>query len=123
MNSRDEKIMKLYGDGMLIKRIAVEVGMAANSVGQVLKRLGVERPSKPQKKNNPVDDAKVVALWDDGLSVSAISERVGAGPAVVRSVLNAAGKDIKGARRVRYDGRAGNARMSGNAFARMAWRT
>lgn len=123
MNPKHARIMELYGTGMLLKDIAADVGVAPNYVGVILKRLGVDRPSKPQKKRKSIDDADVVKLWDGGLSTSAIAERCGVPCPYVRSVLVRAGRDIKSVRRLRYDGRAGTAHRSGNAFARIARRT
>jgi len=103
----DEKMLRLYAAGVKIKDIAGEIGLAANTVGQRLKRLGVERPTKPQKRWYEFDDATAVELWDHGLSTSAIAERLGTSPERIGKALREAGRDIAGARRQRYDGDGG----------------
>jgi transposase len=117
--SRDEQIIALYAGGMLIKHIAAQVGMAPNSVGQVLKRLGVERPSKPQKKVKSYNPDDAVAMWDAGWSTSAIAERMRISQRRVAGILREAGRDIASARRHRYDGHC-NAIQRGGALQRMA---
>lgn len=122
---RRARIARLYEGGMLIKDIAAEVGLAANTVGVIIKEMGYERPAKPQKRVKAVDDADqcAVLMWDQGYSTSAISERLRLCRASVRRALRDAGRDIYSARRQRYDGVGGSARRSGNAFARIARRT
>lgn len=124
---RDQAILQLYGEGVLIKDIAVLVGMAANSVGMVLRRLGVERPAKPQKrwfgKEDPTQ--RIIALWKEGLCASQIAERIGESRGVVGGVLMRSGIR-KGQIRHRYDGIGGigrHGRGDRGAFARIARRT
>lgn len=123
MTERDAKILEMYQAGELIKSIAASVGMAPNSVGQVLKRLGVERPGKPQKRIKQYDENLVIQLWDGGLSTSAIAERVKLSRVTVVGLLRLAGREVDAARRVRYDGEGGTIARGGNAFARIARRT
>lgn len=125
MGGRDDEIARLYASGKLIKEIATTVGMAPNSVGQALKRLGFSRPGKPQRKIKDVDHDVICRLWDHGLSTAAIAERVQASRQHVASILVDRGYDIKAAHRQRFDGVAGSAsrRGSGNSFARIARRT
>lgn len=124
IEQRNARIRTLYDSGMLLKHIAAEVGIAPNYVGVILKKMGVERPSKPQKARKYVDATAVRKAWDDGLSVSAIAERYSVSDHLVRNALKAQGIDLASMpRRRRFDGEAGHGGRSGNAFARMARRT
>lgn len=120
---RDATILALYRQGLLLKVIAERVGMAPNSIGQVLKRHGIERPGKPQKKRTHIDADSVVSCWDAGRSTAAIAERFGVNRHHVIGILNAAGRNPRAAHRHRYDGAGGTIDRSGNAFARIARRT
>ena len=119
--SKSERIAELYRAGMMLKDIAVAVNMAPNSVGCVLKRMGFDRPSKPQKKWYNIDERAVVARWNDGLSTSAIAERYAVSAALVVKTLVRNGINVKSANRRRYDGE-GNAMMRGGGLARIARR-
>ncbi len=108
MTDRDTKILELYQSGLLIKAIAAEVGMAPNSIGSILKRLGVTRPTKPQKRwrGRPDDENIICELWKQGLCVSQISERLGTSFPVINRILSA--KKIRtGPPRHRYDSAVG----------------
>lgn len=123
-DERYARIRQLYECGMLLKHIAADVGMAPNSVGVVLKKLGVERPSKPQKTLKHIDPMSIKGAWDNGLAVSAIAERYSISDASVRSILKTNGIDVGSLPpRRRFDGEAGHGGRSGNAFARIARRT
>ncbi len=121
MTDRDQAVLKLYQQGLMLKDIAPQVGLSANYVGVILKRLGVERPSKPQKSSFRASNGEVVAGWEKGLSVSAIAERLGMSAANVSRILRDAG--IKKTHRHRYDGEGGCIARGKNAFARIARRT
>lgn len=128
IESRNARIRKLFDGGMLLKQIAVEVGMAPNSVGQILKRLGVERPSKPQKRwaGRESDDDKIKLLWSEGLCASQIAERIGVSRNAVSISLRALGLADKSAPRHRYDGIGGiggGTRRSSGRAANYARRT
>lgn len=123
VSARDQIILDLFASGMLIKNIALKVGMAANSVGIVLKRHDIPRPAKPQKSWKDVDEDKVHEVWDSGLSTSAIAERFGVDRARIIKILKARGVDPDSVRRQRYDGEGGTIDRSGGAFARIARRT
>lgn len=123
--AKDDEIKRLYGEGKLIKEIAVLVGMAPNSVGQALKRMGFDRPGKPQRKKRDIDEQDVCRLWSHGLSTSAIAERMRISQQSVGAILVKRGYDIASAHRRRFDSVEGSAsrRGSGGAFARIARRT
>ena len=123
--AKDDEIKRLYGEGKLIKEIAGLVGLAPNSVGQALRRMGFERPGKPQPKRHNIDERDVCRLWDHGLSTSAIAERMRISQKYVGAILVKRGYDIASAHRMRSDYVAGSAsrRGSGSAFARIARRT
>ena len=116
MTDRDQNILRRYQAGAKIKDIAAEVGMAANSVGQVLKRLGVERPSKPQKRWQGRDDQteQIIALWKHGLCVGQIAERTRNSEEVVGRILSEAGLRSMANPRHRYDGIGGIGRGRSN---------
>lgn len=97
MTEREQTILRLYGEGKMIIEIAAEVGLAPNYTGQILKRLGVNRPSKPQKKVKPVDHQGIIKCWDEGLSTSAIAERYGLNQRTIGAALKQAGRDIASA--------------------------
>lgn len=120
LQDRNEKIITLYESGMLIKDIAKEVGMAPNSVGVILKRLGVDRPSKPQKKLVEIDGDKVKTLYESGLSTSAIAERLSVTERMIADNLRSQGVKLDGRRR-RYDGEGGTI-TKGGALQRIARR-
>lgn len=89
VTDRDAKILDLYREGKMMKEIAAEVGMAANSIVSVLRRLGIERPTKPQKRwrDRPDDIDDVKALWNEGLCASQIAERLGRSQNTVQTIL------------------------------------
>lgn len=130
MTERDQTILQLYHAGTKLKDIAGKVGMAPNSIGQVLKRLGVERPSKPQKRWLGRDDQSenIIKLWQQGLCVTQIAERLQEGRMTVEHVLTKAGIRNSENPRHRYDGIGGGigrGRGGGDrsgAFARIARR-
>ena len=95
----------MYAEGKMIKEIAAGVGMAANSIVSVLRRHGIERPTKPQKKWRGNGDLchDVRGLWDLGLSASQIAERLNRPLTSVGSALSAAGIRDSEHPRHRYD--------------------
>lgn len=129
-HERDRKICKLYGQGLLLKDIAERVGINPSSVGQALKRLGHERPTKPQKSvklpSKSDLEPKIVEFWNHGLCCSQIAERLNASPSYIGSMLSKLGLlDPKNPRQ-RYDGIGGigkPTRADKGAFARIASRT
>ena len=126
--ARDEKIAELYRRGMLLKHIAEQVGMAPNSVGVILKKLGFERPSKPQRRvKAPADiDARAAELWGHGLNRGQIAERLGVNENLVSASLTKLGLTSTHAPRHRYDGIGGigkPGRPDKSAFARIARKT
>ncbi len=120
MRAVDAEILRLYGEGMLLKNIAARVGLKPHSVGQILKRLGVDRPSKPQKKIVEIDETSVVEIWDRGWSVSAIAERFQVSDSTIRRIIISSGRVLDG--RTRYDGEGGSIHRGG-AIQRIARRT
>lgn len=117
---RNQEIVRRYHAGELLKDIAKSVGLRPHSVGQILKRLGIERPAKPQRKRKAVDETIAVQLWDRGLSVSAIAERFAVSQRFVADILKASGRKLDG--RQRYDGEGGSIKRGG-ALQRVASRT
>ncbi len=103
-----------------MKEIASAVGMAPNSIVHVLRRHGIERPTKPQKRwrDRPDDTAKIHALWNEGLCASQIAERIGMSLQVVGGVLDAAKLRSREHPRQRYDqsatGGSGRSGFAGN---------
>ena len=121
MTERDAKMLELYRSGMRLIDIAPMLGISPQYVGARLKQLGVERPSKPQKKRHNVTGDEILDRWNDGLSVSAIMERYGISRQFVVKELHSSGVDLSSSRRHRYDGEGGTARRGG-ALARIARR-
>lgn len=64
-------------------------------------------------------NAKILSLWDSGLSAPAIAERFGMSPHMVRVVLRKAGKDLS-VKRQRYDGEDGGSVWKKKASGRSA---
>ena len=120
-SARNARILELYNAGMTMKDIAAEVGVSANYPGMILKSMGIERPSKPQVfRHRPSADAeKVVALWNQGLSVKHIAERLGVTSKCVHNILLTAGIVRAGAPRWAYESHAG----AGGGIQRVARRT
>lgn len=124
MDDRDTKILRLYGEGKMMKEIATAVGMAPNSIVSVLRRLGVERPTKPQKRwrGREDDTDQVHALWDQGLCATQIAERLGCKRGHVDDVLLRLGVRAGEAPRHRYDsaavGGSGRSGFRGNMARR-----
>ena len=108
MTERDSKILALYSEGRLIKDIAIAAGLAPNTIGNILRRNGVERPTKPQKMPRGAEkiDDRAVALWRQGLCVTQIAERMACSVAKVANILSSRHLLDKSARRNRYDGAA-----------------
>lgn len=104
--ARDAKIISLYGKGLLIKAIAAKVGMAPNSIGIILKRHGIERPTKPQKRWHGKQDitSDVQKLWNEGLCASQIAERLNDTRSAVDTVLGQLNVRSTATPRHRYDG-------------------
>lgn len=126
--ARNERILQLYRSGMLLKEIASEVDLKPHTVGGILKKLGVERPSKPQKRWNgrPDTSEKIADLWEHGLCASQIAERIGMSQCSVSQELTRMGLTSAKTPRHRYDGIGGiggRGRADKGAFARMARRT
>lgn len=117
---RDSKILALYRDGKMMKEISAAVGMAPNSIVGVLRKLGVERPTKPQKRWRDREDqtAQILALWNDGLCCSQISERLNLNQKLVDNALTKAKVRAGKSSRYRYDQAAvGGTGRSGFAAA------
>lgn len=121
MTDRDARIAELYRSGMKIKDIAAEVAMAPNSVGVIIKRLGFERPSKPQKAWREYDDAAIIAMWDAGCATGTIADRYQTNLQTIRRILKQHGIDIATARRTRFESEAG-AVYKGGGLGRIARR-
>jgi hypothetical protein len=102
---RDAKILRLYNEGRKVEDIAVAVDMASNSVGRILRGLGIKRPSKPQKRWGGREDKtkKIVALWDQGLCASQIAERLAETMPTVNYALRKSGIRRRQQPRHRYD--------------------
>ena len=126
MNSeRDAEILRLYHEGKMVKEIARAVGMAPNSMVGILRRLGIERPSKPQRlwHDRPDLTEEIGALWKAGLCATQIRERLSTTQGIVDAALLKLGLRSKNAPRHRYDGGAvGGSGRSGFAGS-MARRT
>lgn len=128
VDERNALILSRYNAGAKIKDIATEVGMAANSIGYVLKNLGVDRPGKPQKRwNDRADPTPAIKrLWAEGLCASQIGERLQIAPATVGAELTKLGLRSTESPRHRYDGIGGiggRGKSDRGAFARIARRT
>ena len=121
IDERNKLILTLYEQGVMLKDIAARVGVSPNHTGQLLKKMGVARPTKTQKKKRTVDDAAIIAAYRGGLAISAVAERFGVGDACVKHVLRTNGVKMIG--RHRYDGEGGMINFNGGAFARIARRT
>lgn len=121
---RDAEIVRMAAEGMLMKDIAVALGITPNYPGAILKRMGVERPSKPQRRpRDAVDPGAIAKLWRSGLAVSAIAEALRMPTATVHRVLLKTGARSKGsAMRTRYDvgadGGSGRSGFAGNMARR-----
>ena len=124
MSERDATILKLYQSGLLIKDIAREVGMAPNSLVGILRRLGVERPAKPQRRwrNAPDLTKEIAELWGLGLCASQIKERLSCSQSVVDNTLTKL-KVRTSSPRVRYDSAAGGGSGRSGFAAAMARKT
>lgn len=105
---RDTEVLRLYRDGKMMKEIAAAVGMAPNSIVGILRRLGIERPSKPQKRwrGKEDDTDQIAALWDQGLCLTQIAERLSCRVSHVNSVLIALKVRAGQSPRHRYDASA-----------------
>ena len=128
VEARNALILKRYEEGLLIKDIAADVGMASNSIVGILRKMGVERPTKAQKRWGGGKDytTAILDLWAKGLCASQIVERLQCGTAHVNTVLRTSGVRQGQAPRHRYDGIGGIARHYGRrdrgALARIARR-
>lgn len=106
VTERDQTILTLYGQGAMMKDIAAAVGMAANSIVSVLRRHGIDRPNKPQKRwrGKPEIKDSVAKLWAEGLCASQIAERLQEGRVTVDKCLSDLGIRDCDHPRHRYDG-------------------
>lgn len=105
---RDAEILRLYHDGALLKDIAKAVGVAPNTISVILPRLGIARPTKLQKRwrDRPDETSKILALWESGLCVSQIAERIGGNWHSVENVIKRLKCRKPGTIRHRYDNAA-----------------
>ena len=122
--SRKAAILALYNGGALVKDIAVSVGLSAQFVGALLKRYGVDRPTKPQKRplGKPDPREKILLLWAKGLSAEHISERLQVRRRTVDYILSAEKVRAGKPRRISYADVGGGSGRSGFA-ANQARRT
>jgi transposase-like protein len=126
MSDSEAKIVELYRAGWLIKNIAAEVGLAPNTTGQILKRLGFERPGKPQRLpgGRPDCSEQIKLLWEEGLCASQIKERLNVTRGIVDNTLTKLGVRVVDHPRHRYDGTGATGGSGRGGFAaNMARRT
>jgi DNA-binding NarL/FixJ family response regulator len=125
MNERDEKILALYHQGKMIKDIAAAVGMAPNSMPAILRRLGIERPTKPQKRwrGKPDQKQKIRELWDQGLHAIEIAERLSIERGTVDGILSALKIRDPSQHRIQYSTAAGGGSGRHGFRGNMARRT
>ena len=108
-----------------MKDIAVRVGMAANSIVVVLRRNGIDRPAKPQTRWRGAPDRSVdiIALWEKGLCVTQIAERIGVSKYTVDNAIRASGVRKGKPARFRYDSAVGGGSGASGFAGSMARRT
>lgn len=127
MSDLDIRIVELHRSGLRPVEIEAETGMSRQMIVATLQRLG-EKTRKPEESyhNRGHKTDKARALWEQGLSTSAIAERLGIAQATVIKMLTIAGIDLMAdGKRTRYNGVPGFVGRpgSGGAFARFARRT
>ncbi len=110
----EEEVLQLFREGYTIADIGADVGLSATKVGVMLKKLGAQEPSRKGNTSSKLDDAdhrKILALWNGGLAVTQIAERMSVKKEVVWRTLKKAGLDRSGSRRYRYDGDGSGAKV------------
>lgn len=123
--TRDQKILRLYGEGLLLKNIATQVGLSSHYIGVILRKHGIERPPKPQRRPGGGADPtpKVIELWGQGLCATQIAERLSITRRVVDLILRVAKVRAGKSPRHRYDsatpGGSGRSGFVGNMVRRV----
>lgn len=106
MSERDQRILEMFNAGRMLKEIGPIVGLAPHSVGKILARLGVPRPTKPQRRwaGKPNRDEEIKALWSHGLCATQICERLSETRRCVDAAIRRLGLADRASPRQRYDG-------------------
>lgn len=110
----EEQVLQLFREGYTKSDIGADVGLTATKVGMMLRDMGVQEPCKKHKTSSKLDEddhKKILTLWDMGLAVTQIAERMSVKKEVVWRTLKKSGLDRSGSRRYRYDGDGSGAKI------------
>lgn len=115
---RRSLIREKHRSGATRKELAAEFGISVNAISAAINDTYARRPV-PSKRSQ-FGSARVVELWNQGMSVNHIAERLSVSPASVNRTLIRAGVDRKGMRRFAYEslGGGGTARQGLQRVAR-----
>lgn len=96
LKARNDRIVRLYRDGLSLHQVAPKVGMTWSGVLQVLVRRGVARRSSADLgKANKARDDRIIALYRRGMPCRAIAPMVGLSSVGVQQVLVRRGEPRK----------------------------
>jgi hypothetical protein len=90
-----KKIRALYADGFTHCRVAKEVGISREAVGDALKKTGGSRRRGPAKKVSTVPLSELRKRYEDGESIQSLSRSAQIGVRAVRMRLIEAGATLR----------------------------
>jgi predicted transcriptional regulator len=88
------RLLALWRQDIPVGEIAQEVGCTPRTVYKIAKAAGIHEASGPRpraRRQDPVDRARVLAMWRQGVPVGEIAEAVGCRPGTVYKIAEAAG--------------------------------
>ena len=91
-----QKLLDAYASGMPVKQIAERFGVHRTTITQIAASAGVTMRNQPL---SPAVQEEASCLYDSGLSLAQVAERLKVAPSAVRTAVLATGRTIRPAGR------------------------